>query len=140
MFSMAATDNPKRQMAEAYVQKHRIPELFQNMTAALVHTQPENAKKFMIKYLETLRKFRDEKGDYEAMFVEANITSVFGMLDVTNKGFISLDQYRSALKTLGVKKYNARPEGCENNQISLQTFMMEAKTGLENACSNFNSL
>eukprot|EP00116_Pleurobrachia_bachei_P005540 sb/3465802/ len=32
--------NPKKQMAEAYVQKHRIPELFENMTAALIHTQP----------------------------------------------------------------------------------------------------
>ena len=33
-------DNPKSQMAEAYVQKHRIPELFENMTAALIHAQP----------------------------------------------------------------------------------------------------
>lgn len=36
----AAVANPKSQMAEAYVQKHRIPELFENMTAALIHTQP----------------------------------------------------------------------------------------------------
>ena len=106
--------NPKKQMAEAYVQKHRIPELFENMTAALIHTQPglslhnprvwtlkswnipsDNAKKFMIKYLETLKQFRDEKGDYPSMFTDANITAVFGMLDVTNKGFISMEQYRS---------------------------------------------
>ena len=32
----------------------------------------------------------------------------------------------SALKTLGVKKYNARPDGCEKDQISLKTFITEA--------------
>jgi hypothetical protein len=36
----ATAPNPKSQMAEAYVQKHRIPELFENMTAALIHSQP----------------------------------------------------------------------------------------------------
>ena len=49
----------------------------------------------MIKYLETLKEFRDEKGSYPAMFTDANMTAVFGMLDVTNKGYISMEQYRS---------------------------------------------
>ena len=93
--SAATSPNPKSQLAEAYVQKHRIPELFENMTAAIIHTQPENAKKFMIKYLENLKMYREEKGDYPAMFTDANITSVFGMLDVTNNGYISMEQYRS---------------------------------------------
>ena len=57
----------------------------------------ENAKKFMIKYLETLKEYRDEKGDYPAMFTDANMTAVFGMLDVTNKGYISMEQYRSGM-------------------------------------------
>ena len=48
-----------------------------------------------MKYLETLKCYRDEKGDYPAMFTDANISAVFGMLDVTNKGFISMEQYRS---------------------------------------------
>jgi len=135
-----ASNNPKSQMAEAYVMKHRIPELFENMTAALIHTQPENAKKFMIKYLETLKLYREEKGDYPAMFTDANIASVFGMLDVTNNGYISMEQYRSALKTLGVKKYNARPDGCEKDQISLNTFLTEAKQGLELSSANFVKL
>lgn len=51
----------------------------------------------MIHYLETLKKYRDERGDYPAMFTDANISSVFGMLDVTNKGYITLDQYRAGL-------------------------------------------
>jgi len=133
-------DNPKSQMAEAYVQKHRIPELFENMTAALIHAQPENAKKFMINYLETLKKYRDESGDYPAMFTDANVSSVFGMLDVTNKGYITLDQYRAALKTLGVKKCNARPDGSDKDQISLETFLIEAKVGLETASANFTNV
>jgi len=121
-------ETPKGQMAEAYVQKHRIPELFENMTAALIHAQPENAKKFMLHYLETLKKYKDERGDYPAMFTDSNISSVFGLLDVTNKGYITLDQYRAALKTLGVKKYNAAPEGSDKDQISLDTFLTEAET------------
>ena len=51
----------------------------------------------MIKYLETLKEYRDEKGDYPAMFTDANMTAVFGMLDVTNKGYISMEQYRSGM-------------------------------------------
>ena len=38
--STTSTTMPKNQLAEQYVQKHRIPELFENMTAALIHTQP----------------------------------------------------------------------------------------------------
>ena len=46
----APAPNPKSQMAEAYVQKHRIPELFENMTAALIHSQPGKIKiRFLLK-------------------------------------------------------------------------------------------
>ena len=49
----------------------------------------------MIKYLETLKDYRNVKGDYPAMFTDANIAAVFSMLDATNKGYISMEQYRS---------------------------------------------
>lgn len=48
----------------------------------------------MVDVLEKLRKSRATHFDYPCMFDDANIQSIFGMLDPTNQGYISIPQYR----------------------------------------------
>jgi len=39
-----------------------------------------------------------------------------------------------------VNKCNARPDGSDKDQISLETFLVEAKVGLETASANFTNV
>lgn len=47
----------------------------------------------MIETLERLDKSQATKRDYPCLFDDSNIQSIYGMLDPTNRGYITLKQY-----------------------------------------------
>merc|ERR1712076_267398 len=103
--NMAATEGkpwPREQETREYLEQHRLLELFDNLTSALIYSQPSNPKEFLIEHIEKLQKSQKTKLDYPCLFDETNIASIFGMLDPTSQGYITLHQYREALTTLGV--------------------------------------
>ncbi|KAK6175319.1 hypothetical protein SNE40_013807 [Patella caerulea] len=123
--------------ATDYLEKHRIMELFNNMTSNLIYHRPDDPKQFMIEILEKLQKSKNSKGNCPSLFDDSNIRSVFGILDPTNKGFITLQQYKEAMTTLGVKNYPSSPELQENELINMDTFYKDAKKGLEEASATY---
>lgn len=58
----------------------------------------------MIETLEKLQKSKSSKRDYPCLFDESNVQSVYGMLDPTNRGYITLKQYSEG-KTLASFQY-----------------------------------
>lgn len=54
----------------------------------------ENPRAFMITYIEKLIDSRTTHMNHPCLFNDSNLKSLFGMLDVTNHGYISLEQYR----------------------------------------------
>ena len=65
------------------------------------------------------------------------LRSVFSMLDITKKGYISLEQYTAAMSSLRVAKYNVKPAGWEFNKISQETFARETRTALRNNTATY---
>ncbi|XP_064606329.1 EF-hand calcium-binding domain-containing protein 10-like [Liolophura sinensis] len=128
---------PLQQEATDYLEKHKIMELFNNMTAQLIFNRPDHPKIFMTEMLEQLQKSKTTHMDYPCLFDDSNIQSVFGMLDPTGSGCISLKQYTEAMKTLGVVGYEEVPAGGDIDKISFETFLKEARTGLNQGLSNF---
>ncbi|CAL1527013.1 unnamed protein product [Lymnaea stagnalis] len=124
--------------ANDYLLKHRITDLFNNMTAQLIYARPDKPKAFLIETLEQLKKSRSTKTQYPCLFDESNIRSVFGMLDPTGRGYITLKQYKEAMITLGARDFEANPMGSENDKINLDTFLREAILGLEKASATFD--
>lgn len=55
----------------------------------------EEPKKFMIEQLERLKKAQRTNIDYPCLFDDTNVQSVFGMLDPTHTGYITLEQYEA---------------------------------------------
>ena len=47
----------------------------------------------MIENLEKLNKSRTTKRDFPCLFDDSNIQSVYGMIDPTSRGYITLKQY-----------------------------------------------
>ncbi|XP_048463784.1 EF-hand calcium-binding domain-containing protein 10 [Rhincodon typus] len=82
---------------------------------------------FLVQQLEKLKSARQTKKDYPSLFDESNLDAVFGILDPTKQGHITLRQYREALKTLGIKDFEMDPMGAENDKITLATFQRVAR-------------
>ena len=47
----------------------------------------------MIETMEKLQKSQSSKRDFPCLFDDSNVQSVYGMLDPTNRGYITLKQY-----------------------------------------------
>ena len=114
--------------------KHKIPELFEVLTASLVYNHPEEPKAFIKTYLKQLQESKKDGNNIRkqpTFFDESNVVSIFGMLDVNRRGHVSKEQYLQAMETLGITDYNKNPVGGETNKIVEETFVREACEGLE---------
>merc|ERR1712189_36308 len=125
--------------AQFYLTKHRINDLFHNITASIVFDRPDDPKQYIIDFLKRLQDAKSVKMDYPNIFDESNVASLFGILDPSSKGTISHTQYKSAMDSLGVTNYKRNPEGSENDRITLDVFQAEAKQGLAAASATFAS-
>ena len=125
--------------ASQYLKDHKIVELFQNLTASLVFQKPEDPKAFMKNHIEQLLKAKSEPDDAEppCFMDESNVKSVFLMLDITKRGYITKEQYIQAMGNLGVRKFNENPAGAELNKITMDTFLRETKSSLRDASATY---
>ncbi|XP_033744963.1 EF-hand calcium-binding domain-containing protein 10-like [Pecten maximus] len=135
--STAGDANTRDGEARQYLEDHRVLELFNNMTSQLIYNRPEEPKKFMIDVLEKLQKSKMTRLDYPCLFDDSNIQSVFGMLDPTNRGCVTFQQYSEALTTLGVKNFDQNPDGHSEDRITFDSFLKEARKGLSEASATF---
>ncbi len=124
---------PFHNEAVEYLKQHKIPELFEILTSSLVYNQPHDPKNYIQSYLKQLQESRKENNSDKLpkFFDESNVTSIFGMLDVSGKGHITLDQYKQAMVTMGIPDYNNQPAGSELNKINEETFLRESCSGLQ---------
>ncbi|XP_041072028.1 EF-hand calcium-binding domain-containing protein 10 [Carcharodon carcharias] len=131
--------SPLEREAAEYLAEHQILELLDNLTSLLLYQRPAKPLEFLIGQLEKLNVARQTEKDYPCLFDESNLDTVFGILDTTRQGHITLRQYREALKTMGVKDFVMEPLGALDNKITLATFKKEAKAGLMKTCATFKT-
>jgi hypothetical protein len=127
--------------ASEYLSKHRILELFENLTSALVYEKPEDPRAFAKLFIEHIQLSQNNPEDAEPPMLvnETNIESIFSMLDITKTGYITRQQYLHAMTSMGLKQFNKSPSGGDFNKISLKTFSREANMAIKNGSSTFYS-
>ena len=129
---------PMETEAANYLRKHKIPQLLENLTAALVYHRPDDPRQFMKEQVEKLLKAKaDPAQSPPALVDESNVVSVFGMLDLAGKGSVSRQQYLAAMESLGVSGFSRDPPGAEIDKISRDTFLTEASSALRDAATTF---
>merc|ERR1712141_5631 len=128
---------PREEEARNYLSQHKVLELFDNLTAQLMYTQPDHPKDFLIEKIEQLIKSRLTKHDHPCLFDESNIQAVFGMLDPTDRGYIKLQQYTEALQSMGINNFQEAPPGGDLDRITYDIFLQEARNGLQATSSPF---
>ncbi|XP_039617118.1 EF-hand calcium-binding domain-containing protein 10 [Polypterus senegalus] len=122
---------PRELGATQYIEQHKIMELLDSITSMLLFHRPERPVEFLIGHLEKLKAARAASSGYPCLIDDSNLNSVFGILDPTKQGYITVNQYKKALSTLGILKYNELPQGADVNRVSQETFLKEAMEGLK---------
>ncbi|KGL80579.1 EF-hand calcium-binding domain-containing protein 10, partial [Tinamus guttatus] len=90
------------QQGRDYLERHRLPELLEHLSALLLYHRPERPRDFLIEALEKVAAGKRGEGQYPCLLDDSNLTAMFQMLDVPGHGYITAVQYREALKTLGL--------------------------------------
>lgn len=57
----------------------------------------DNPKAFMCAYIKKLIDSRTTEMNHPCLFDDSNVRSLFGMLDVTNHGYINYEQYKQGM-------------------------------------------
>lgn len=124
---MSSTSWPCEDEAQNYMQKHKIVELLDNLTAQVVFHRPDNPKEFMINQLVQLKDAKSTKKGYPCLFDDGNINAMFCLMDPEGRGFISSAQFTEAMHTLGITNFTPKAEA---DRVTLDMFSREAKRGL----------
>ncbi|XP_030072885.1 EF-hand calcium-binding domain-containing protein 10 [Microcaecilia unicolor] len=123
--------------AQEYLRRHKVLELLNTLTSLLLFHRPERTREFLINELEKLKLARVTDKDYPSLFDESNLVAVFGILDPAQQGFISVTQYKEALKTLGIEMTNL--PWPDNAMINQETFKQQVLSELKKANRTFKS-
>jgi hypothetical protein len=88
--------------ATAYLEKHNLINLFEILGAKIACEKPENPNEFMLTEL-TKAQVMNSRGQPVALFQEKDIEVMFGVFDLTNRGFVNQTQYLKALNAVGIE-------------------------------------
>ncbi|XP_027953923.1 EF-hand calcium-binding domain-containing protein 10-like [Eumetopias jubatus] len=122
--------------AKNYLEKHRIMELLNYLTSALLFFQPGKPREYLMSILERLRIAKITGVAFPFFMDHSNIVSMFEMMDTSNKGTISFVQYKEGLKTLGLLNEDEVLKD-DGHVITLEKFRSEVNKRTEKILSAF---
>uniref|UniRef100_A0A8C2T4L9 EF-hand calcium binding domain 10 n=1 Tax=Coturnix japonica TaxID=93934 RepID=A0A8C2T4L9_COTJA len=87
------------QQSRDYLERHGLPALFHRLAALLLYHRPERPRQFLIQTLEAVRAARRGGAAMPAVLDEADVETMFRMMDAAGRGFVT------ALETLGLMRW-----------------------------------
>lgn len=87
--------------ARTYIEEKRIVPLAQVLATAVAYARPDDPVEFMRKVLTDLKEARDGNAAITVCFTEANMKSMFAVLDPFDKGSITRAQMEGSLDNFG---------------------------------------
>ena len=76
--------------ADEYLRKHKILELFEDLTTILAYKQPEQLENFLVDIL----KQRKMNGNRSIVYSDTELQNIFALYDLKGAGFITKEQCR----------------------------------------------
>ncbi|XP_025831995.1 uncharacterized protein LOC108740725 isoform X2 [Agrilus planipennis] len=119
-------DTESMRQAQKYLRVHRIFEFFQFLIAHLLSAIPDNPIEFLIELLEKCLIYRSGIGEPPLLYRRPHIGQLFYLMDRMETGYISLTQYSTGMKTLGICNYMANPPSTKDGLVAREFFIDEA--------------
>ncbi|KAJ3127768.1 EF-hand calcium-binding domain-containing protein 10 [Irineochytrium annulatum] len=115
--------------AKAYIKKHNLNHVMDQLMTSILHQRPVDPRALMIRKLEDIKAAR-ARGQNMIIFTRENLAAVFKIFDTTGKGYLTKDQYISAMEDIGAYGFNENPAGADQDRISNDTFVDNAMQAL----------
>lgn len=111
-----------RSLAQNYLTKHKIPEIFEILGSKLAMLKPDDPNAFILAELSKMSAMKG-RGETVTLFDESDIKTLFAIFDITGKGFVSKQQYLRALNYVGIDKPSKVPVESIVDQLDEATFV-----------------
>lgn len=86
---------PTEESAHAYIEKHKLPALFEELCAAALYHKPEDAFDFISQELQRVAKEEAAGHRKPTFFTEDDLKGMFSLFDPTGRGVISAAQVQT---------------------------------------------
>lgn len=93
--AISDVDNEVLREADEYLRKHKILELFEDLTTILAYKQPEQLENFLVDIL----KQRKMNGNRSIVYSDTELQNIFALYDLKGAGFITKEQCREGKLT-----------------------------------------
>eukprot|EP00695_Tsukubamonas_globosa_P002175 TRINITY_DN3273_c0_g1_i1.p1 TRINITY_DN3273_c0_g1~~TRINITY_DN3273_c0_g1_i1.p1 ORF type:complete len:182 (-),score=46.81 TRINITY_DN3273_c0_g1_i1:54-521(-) len=112
----------RRKIATDYMAKHEIADTFQVLLMKVIFARPSDPREFLI---QELKKMSSKSSS--PLIEEQDLDTIFSMIDNTSRGFITADQFRNALRNLGVENTDRIIKGDESVRFDVANFKRLAR-------------
>ncbi|XP_044574329.1 uncharacterized protein LOC123258408 [Cotesia glomerata] len=113
--------------AHEYLTSHKIFELNNYLISHLLIDEPDNPIEYLADLIEKCLLFKTGQGPPPLIFTDRHIDGIFQSFDPLHTGSITLDQYNTAIKLLGIADYNQNPRECVPGKVDKEVFHAEVK-------------
>ena len=94
----------QRKEAITYLNEHKVLKLFEILGARLAKDKPDDPNAYIIDELEKITQLKT-KGVPVTLFSEQDVEMMFKVFDLTNRGYITQEQYLKALEAVGIANH-----------------------------------
>ena len=98
---MATISDPRAEAME-YLNQHKVIRLFEILGAKLAYLKPEDPNGFLAAELSKISAMQS-RGQPVTIFSEQDLDVMFTVFDITNRGYLTQQQYASALLAVGIE-------------------------------------
>ena len=89
-----------RDQANQYLEAKNVHKLFALLGSKIAVKKPDDVNAFILQELKTIQSEKERSERY-TLFTTTDIESIFTAFDLTSKGYISQEQYITALVSVG---------------------------------------
>ncbi|XP_022188475.2 uncharacterized protein LOC111047115 [Nilaparvata lugens] len=124
--------NKSQQEAYQFLKEKRVEEIFNFLIEHLLVNTPRDPLNFLVDLLDKCINFRDDLKDPPLLFDRSHQEIIYKAFDPGNKGFVTQQQFCTALKTVGLGESSLLPSMSKNNIIFKNEFLIELDSALIN--------
>ncbi|KAK9891518.1 hypothetical protein WA026_014755 [Henosepilachna vigintioctopunctata] len=110
--------------AKEYLKEHKIFQFFQFLVSHLLSAVPDPIE-YLMALLDRILLYRGGLLSPPVLYEKKHIEQLFLLMDRFGQGTVDFQQYKTAMETLGISKYNTKPLMNQFNMISKEIFIEE---------------
>ncbi|KAL3285044.1 hypothetical protein HHI36_019171 [Cryptolaemus montrouzieri] len=111
--------------AKKYLKVHKIFQFFQFLMSHLLSAVPEDPINYLMELLDRVLLYRTGLLGPPLLYEKNHIEQLFHLMDRFGQGYVDLQQYKTAMETLGICSYNNRPMLNLHSMVSKEVFIEE---------------